>query len=105
MDLAAHVFTLGMPNRVMRSKSLAYSDESFPFVAHQMRLRFDLFFEDSFSLVDREIVHHPGAGIACRRADSDSARSLHNRQYGSLCGPPLALVTAPRRRGIGFVGS
>lgn len=66
-----------------------------------MSLGFDFLLEDSFGLIDREIVHDRGAGICGGRADRDPARPLRHRQYGSLCRSRPTLAAPPRRRSIG----
>ena len=64
-----------MPNRIMRGELPTHGDESFPFIAHETRLGFDLLLKNLFGFEGRQIVHDRGAGVARGRADCQGARS------------------------------
>src|SRR5271166_2130867 len=98
VNRAADIFAARMLNGLVRGEVLTDSDKRLPLVAHQVGGGFDLFLENAFDFIHREIGDHRGSGIACGRAFYRRAGPLYYHQGRALGGLAQTLATAPRRR-------
>src|SRR5271155_1690088 len=94
----ANIFAAPMLNGLVRGEVMADSEKRLPLVAHQVSAGLDVFIENAFDFIHREIGDYCGPGIAGWRAPRGCVGPLHHHQDRLLCGPSQTFATAARRR-------